>query len=218
MKTTEELTIFAAHRISEQQFRLILQRYRSPALAEADELINICDEYGIDRAVALAFFVKESSCGTAGIAARTKNWGNLRRGKRQVASTEHPFAVYKTWADGLRDFCELLKRYAAKGKKTVEQVIPTYAPASDGNRPERYIATVRRLIRRWQQEDGPPLPARMRVTARIGLRIRSAPTVSAAILNVLPFGAEVTAVEKKEGWYRLEQGGWIFAGWVEPAT
>ncbi len=217
MKTTEELPIFAPHRISEQQFKLILQRYRSPALEEVDELLAVCDEYGIDRAVALAFFVKESSCGTAGVAARTKNWGNLRRGKRQIASTDHPFAVYERWVDGLRDFCELLKRYKAKGKTTVEQVVPLYAPASDGNRPDSYITTTRRLVRRWQQEDKPPLPARMRVTARIGLRIRAAPTVSATIIGALPFGAEVTLVEKREGWYRLEQGGWVFGGWIEPA-
>lgn len=159
MKQSTELLIVHPHRISAEQFKLVLQRYRSPALAEADELLKICDEVGIDRAVALAFFVKESSCGTAGVATRTKNWGNLRKGKRQVAKTNHPFAVYKSWADGLRDFCDLLWRYHQRGLTTIEQIVPVYAPASDGNRPDTYIATVRRLIQRWQREDGPPLPA-----------------------------------------------------------
>ena len=147
--------IFAPHSISAETFRRVLRAARSPAFVETDALLAALDAWGADRGIALAFFAKESSYGQRGVAVRTRNWGNLRRGKRMVAQTPHPFAVYARWADGLNDWCELLKEHYCKrrGLCRLRQILPRYAPPSDGNNPERYADFVVALVRRWQREE-----------------------------------------------------------------
>jgi hypothetical protein len=90
-----------------------------------------------------------------GVAARTRNWSNLRRGKQMIGQTPHPFAVYARWVDGLNDWCELLKEHYCKrrGLCRLRQILPRYAPSSDGNNPERYADFVVALVRRWQREE-----------------------------------------------------------------
>jgi hypothetical protein len=51
------------------------------------------------------------------------------------------------------DWCAYIKRrYIDRGLLTVEQAIPIYAPSSDHNAPDRYIAAVRASVAQWQQE------------------------------------------------------------------
>jgi len=147
--------IFAPHSISAATFRRVLRSARSPAFVETDALLKALDEWGADRSIALAFFAKESSYGLRGVAVRTRNWGNLRRGRRMVTQTPHPFAVYARWTDGLNDWCELLKEQYCKrrGLCRLRQILPRYAPSSDGNNPERYADFVVALVRRWQNEE-----------------------------------------------------------------
>lgn len=163
------LTFRAAPRISRQVFARILQRGTgngpSPAAPLADELYEIIAGYGLDPAVALAFFAHESSLGTTGItsSASTYSWGGTRAafnpqrsvGKVMVASK--PFVRYASWQDGLRDWCELILRgYVAKGLDTVEKAVPIYAPSSDNNVPSAYIDSVRRMVAIWQGRDPDP--------------------------------------------------------------
>ena len=147
--------IFAPHSIRAETFRRVLRTARSPAFFEVEALLATLDYWGADRAIALAFFAKESSYGLRGVAVRTRNWGNLRRGKRMIGQTPHPFAVYANWTDSLNDWCELLKEHYCKrrGLCRLRQVLPRYAPSSDGNNPERYADFVVAIIRRWQREE-----------------------------------------------------------------
>src|SRR6266508_4521393 len=155
-----ELLFVAAPRMSGESFARVLARGNSPAASAAAELYAIImgshegSPYGLDPAIALAFFGHESTYGRYGVANRSLNWGNLRRGSRAY-KVESGFGFYHAWADSLRDWCELISsRYVARGLSTVEQAIPVYAPSSDGNAPARYIAFVRRLVAGWEAAEG----------------------------------------------------------------
>ncbi|MBK9709723.1 MAG: glucosaminidase domain-containing protein [Kouleothrix sp.] len=142
----------SAPRISQRSFARILVRAQSPAAADGPRLYDLVASYGLDPAIALAFFAHESSYGRRGVAARSLNWGNLRRGPRAYA-IRGGFGYYHSWADSLQDWCELiLNRYARRGLTTVETAIPVYAPSSDHNAPQRYIAAVRALVEQWMRE------------------------------------------------------------------
>lgn len=152
------LTIRSEPRISFDRFQRLLDG--SPALPEARACYDTCVQAGLDPAVALAFFLHESSMGREGVAARFKNWGNLRRGRRgQVRQTSGgPFVAYPTWVAGLADWCDLIngRIYAGAGRVTVDQVVPVYAPSSDHNRPAHYIAAVTAAVEEWTRYDAHP--------------------------------------------------------------
>ena len=166
-----QLTFVAKPRISADMFAYVLQRGigagPSPAAPYAYELYNIITSYGLDPAVALAFFAHESQLCKTGVCISndTKGWGAQRaayRSSRAIGYAPGPFVRYRTWQDGLRDWCELiLYGYVGRGLDTVEKAIPVYAPTSDGNVPTSYIATVRRLVANWQGRPivaAPPAP------------------------------------------------------------
>ena len=77
--------------------------------------------------------------------------------RRERAIGTHPqrFAIYATWQDSLRDWCERInERYIReRGLDTVEKAIPVYAPASDGNLPQSYIDFVTEHVADWIAED-----------------------------------------------------------------
>jgi hypothetical protein len=146
-------TLFlAGDSISKEMFRYVLQQAKSPAFAEIDNILSILERWNADRGIALGFFAVESSFGRKGIAVETKNWGNLRRGRRMIRQTKHPFAVYANWADSVEDWCELLSVVYCQRLKlcTLREILQRYAPSSDGNNPRRYADTVLRLVRMWQ--------------------------------------------------------------------
>jgi hypothetical protein len=159
----ESLTFRSPPRISRATFAAVLQRGNgagpSPAAPYADELYDIVVGYGLDPAVALAFFAIESQMGNTGVTAAydLKNWGGTRRATnpRYAAATVQfsggSFVRYNSWQDGLRDWCELIiVRYINRGLDTVEKAIPVYAPSFDGNIPDAYISSVYRSVSAWQ--------------------------------------------------------------------
>lgn len=173
---SESLTFQAPPRISRQSFARIMERGTgggtSPAAAHADELYTIITEYGLDPAVALAFFAHESQLCTTGVCQvyDTKSWGALRAAYKRsraidvVKVSSGSFVRYGTWQDGLRDWCELIiNRYIARGMDTVAEAVPVYAPESDGNVPTSYINAIHRTVALWQGRDpGPPVVAALR--------------------------------------------------------
>lgn len=154
------ITVAARPRIADDVFIAVLERHQSPAAPAAASCYAACVARGVDPAVALAFFKHESSYGKAGKAVTTRNWGNLRSGRRaykvaQVGNAGGPFAWYHSWVESIADFCDLLLGpiYAGKGRHTVAQIIPVYAPSSDNNRPAHYIADVERAVALWAKAD-----------------------------------------------------------------
>lgn len=128
-----------------------LARHPSPASSEARAIWDVLATRRVDPAVALGFFHHESGCGTAGRAVSTRSWGNLRY-RPEYAALAYPvrdadgFAGYPTWTVGALHFAEhLLGRDGTdfyRGLVTVEQIVPKWAPAADGNAPRAYTLAV----------------------------------------------------------------------------
>jgi hypothetical protein len=163
------LTFRSAPRISRTQWRAILTSRGSPVAPVADECYNIVVAAGLDPAVALAFFAKESTFGTAGVSVEAKNWGNVRTPQRpelacgRVTSRRGhgEYVAYRTWQDGLMDWCARIneKYIDGWGLTTIEAALPKYAPASDNNDTALYIRQVCDWVARWQREDPDPTHA-----------------------------------------------------------
>jgi hypothetical protein len=112
-------------------------------------------EYGINPAIALAIFIKESSAGTAGASVRCKNVGNIVATRATSpywdGTRSGRWRKYQTWEQGLGDVFLLLYRYkTVYGRETVAQTVARWAPSSDGNDVRGYINTVVRLVAQWE--------------------------------------------------------------------
>jgi flagellum-specific peptidoglycan hydrolase FlgJ len=141
--------------ISEAVFTLALQHRQSPVSGMAEEAHDVCVQWGMNPAIALAFFIHESGAGTQGIARLTQNWGNLREGKRAHHHASG-FAWYSNFLSSLDDFCDLLlgPLYAGSGLLHVSEVTPRYAPSSDQNDPAAYAVAVNQMVATWQTLSG----------------------------------------------------------------
>lgn len=216
------LHFISAPRMGAASFARVLLRAQSPAADDVANLYAIICLYNLDPAIALAMFCHESTYGKFGIASRSRNWGNLRRGARAYKS-ESGFGFYHAWADSLRDWCELInRRYVARGLATVEAAIPVYAPSSDGNAPARYIAQVRQLVAAWEASEraqaglGPGYtnpPVQSRVVAVNGARVRAQPAFGDNVVGSKRKGAAVGGVlvegavyQGSTTWLKLRDG------------
>lgn len=128
----------------------VLQGYNSPAVGAADTMYKLGLEYGIDPAFCLAFFINESTAGTAGVARTTKSVGNIRT--TAGYQDYQGYRKYASWEEGIEDWYQLIRDlYIAEWElTTVDTIIPVYAPSSDGNNPDHYIATVKKLVTGWR--------------------------------------------------------------------
>jgi len=149
--------------LSRERFASVLaEPPASPVTDDAGRCYDLCLSYGVNPAVALAVFVKESNRGTLGLARQTLSWGNQRRAWRperasSVAQTQWgPFAMYGSWEESLADWCELLlgDLYKDEGRTTVRSVLPKYAPAFENNT-ALYIAQTVQRVTAWQAEPAP---------------------------------------------------------------
>ncbi len=131
--------------------RKVLQSYNSPATGAAEAMYKLGIEYGIDPAFCLAFFIHESTAGTKGVARMTKSVGNIR--VTPGYQDYQGFRKYDTWEQGIEDWYQLIRDlYIGEwGLVTLDQIIPVYAPSSDGNNVEGYISTVKQLVSSWRK-------------------------------------------------------------------
>lgn len=148
--------------ISAEKIDEILRYYKSPAVGVGKELYALGVKYGIDPAIALGFFIVESTAGKHGRAARNNSWGNIKG--TGPAGTDGTFRKYNTFAEGAEDWFKLIKyQYVATepnefyrrkpfGAQTLREVIRRYAPGSDGNNEGGYIGTVISLRQKWARE------------------------------------------------------------------
>jgi hypothetical protein len=108
----------------------ILSNAGSPASGTGQTFYNDSQQYGIDDAVALAFFHHESTYGLYGAANQTHSIGNI------VCTAGYScigrFRAYGTWSQGIDDWYQLIKNVYVDSWhcSTVEAVIPHYAPNS----------------------------------------------------------------------------------------
>lgn len=127
----------------------VLTAYNSPAAGMGQELYDLGVKYGIDPAFALAFFMHESTFGTAGMARTTLSLGNLRC--IPSVPCNNGYAQFSSWEQGFEAWYKLIRNlYVAQwGLDTVDQIIPTYAPSSDHNNVNGYIAALKHSIDTW---------------------------------------------------------------------
>jgi hypothetical protein len=131
----------------------VLTTYKSPAAGKGQALYDLGVQYGIDPAFALAFFLHESSFGTAGEATKTLSLGNLRciPNFACVDQNRGGYAAFATWEDGFKAWYELIRNYyvAQRGLTTVDKIIPIYAPTADNNDEAAYIASLKHALDTW---------------------------------------------------------------------
>src|SRR5262249_47487412 len=143
-----DMTVTGAPTITPEKIDKVLAQYHSPAAGLGQYIYDEGVKNGINPAVALAFFIQESSCGTAGVAARTHSWGNIK-GSGPAGSISG-FRAYHDYKEGVSDWYHLIKdKYLAPpqqggfGCETLSQIIRHYAPSSDGNNERAYVANVK---------------------------------------------------------------------------
>ncbi len=128
----------------------VLVAANSRAAGTGQALYDLSVKYGIDDAYALAFFEHESTFGTTGVARATLSLGNIRcsEGYQCIEG----FRAYQTWQEGYEDWYKLIRDlYIGQwGLRTVEQIVPKYAPSSDGNDVAGYIAAVEKAVSMWR--------------------------------------------------------------------
>lgn len=71
---------------------------------------------------------------------------------------------------------------------------------------EGYIYSVNAYIEDGQIE---PITKVMKVTAKIGLNVRTGPSTDYSIITALPYDTEVTVFEESNGWSRIGDGQWV---------
>lgn len=150
LPTTGDYSVTAPPSTSVAQIERVLKEYGSPAVGHGQELYDLGVRYGIDPAYALAFFVHESGCGTQGVARSTKSLGNIRW--TEGFDNYQGYRSYPDWASGMEDWYKLISNLYIGGwnLRTVDQIIPVYAPWGDNNHPPTYIASVKKLVDSWR--------------------------------------------------------------------
>jgi hypothetical protein len=152
--TSPDYPVLGRPRISLPGFAAVLRSNGSPAAAEASAEYNAIAAAGVDPAVALAIFRKESTFGKFGRANRNRSWGNIRGGTAYPLDDSR-FRIYPSWTAGAADIGRLLAIYGANriraGTKTdTVQTLPyVWAPSSDGNAPDAYGDSLARWIGEW---------------------------------------------------------------------
>lgn len=145
-----EYNLVAPPSTSVRQIESVLTQYGSPAAGQGQVLYDLGVQYGIDPAYALAFFVHESGCGTKGVARFTNSLGNIRW--TEGFENYEGYRKYSSWADGFEDWYKLITDLYINGwnLRTVDAIIPVYAPSADRNNPPVYIANVKSLVDSWR--------------------------------------------------------------------
>lgn len=130
----------------------VLCSAQSPACGTGRDLYRAGLASGIDPAYALAFFQHESTYGRAGVARITLSLGNIRctPGTPGYACRDG-YRSYTSWQAGYADWYRLILAYVRAGKHTIEQIVPTYAPASENN-VTAYVRAVLGSVATWRAE------------------------------------------------------------------
>jgi hypothetical protein len=145
-----DYTVLGPPSLSVGQIEAVLREYGSPAVGLGQALYDLGIRYGIDPAYALAFFVHESACGTKGVARSTKSVGNIRW--TEGYDNYEGYRSYRSWEAGMDDWYKLITELYINGwnLRTVDQIVPVYAPWGDNNHPPTYIASVKAMVDSWR--------------------------------------------------------------------
>jgi hypothetical protein len=122
----------------------------SPACHTGEALYEQGVQYHIDPVYALAFFQEESFFGRLGVARFTHSLGNIRC--TSGYDCRDGYRTYARWSAGYEDWYRLISYYVdTLHLRTVEQIIPTYAPSSE-NDVAAYITAVEHAVDAWHSQ------------------------------------------------------------------
>ncbi len=148
-------TVLGPPSVSAAFINRVLAAYHSPAAGLGQALYDDGVRTGIDPVYALAFFLHESSFGTTGEAQKTLALGNERciPDRSCVDLDRGGYAQMQSWEDGFAHWYSLLLMLYVKEwhRVTIEQIIPKYAPGSDGNDEAAYIAAIEHAVATWRR-------------------------------------------------------------------
>lgn len=140
----------------------VLAQYNSPANGTGEIWMQFGQQYGIDPAYALAFFIHESSAGTNPGWAGMKPDGSTTHNVGNIICAGYPtcfgrFRDYGSWEEGIEDWYHLIsKEYIGdRQAHTVEQIIPIYAPSIENNVPA-YVGAVTNMVNEWRSSGVAP--------------------------------------------------------------
>lgn len=145
--------------LTDERISQILTAANSPAKDAYAAFNRYAIQYGIRSDVALAFFNKESTYGTAGVAVETKSIGNVKYSGRCIGKKMTVNGVdwcgHDTWEQGIQDWFDLIKNiYVGQTfkVKTVETIVPIYCPAGppDYCDVQGYIKNIRDYVSGYQ--------------------------------------------------------------------
>lgn len=153
----DDLTLACPAQLSAAQLDAILAGYGSPAVGTGQAWIAEGARAGINPEIAVAFFVHESTAGTAPGWAGWKPDGTNTHNVGNLICTpgwqcHGRFRDYPTWEAGIADWYRLIavEYRDGRGHRTVDDVIPVYAPSFE-NDVNGYIGAVRALVAQWRQ-------------------------------------------------------------------
>lgn len=154
----DDLTLACPAQLSAAQLDAILAGYGSPAVGTGQAWIAEGARVGVNPEIALAFFVHESSAATAPGWAGWKNDGSSTHNVGNIICAGYPtcwgrFRDYASWEAGIADWYRLIavEYIAGRGHRTVDDVIPVYAPSFE-NDVSGYIGAVRALVAQWRTQ------------------------------------------------------------------
>lgn len=125
---------------------------------ESDYIYGVCERFNVDAAAVLGIWAHEQGLpyGSSALGKLTRNPFNMRAPagdwrwvvNKPGSSPPQPFYAYESWQIGLTYAVLHLKNFygAYKHLYTLEEVIPVFAPTSDGNDPVAYIEAVKRIM------------------------------------------------------------------------
>lgn len=129
----------------------VLVTYHSPAAGKGQALYRDGIMYGIDPVFALAFFLHESTFGTAGVARVTRSLGNIRC-TPGFPSCYQGYRAYASWERGFLAWYRLIRYVyvASWGLTTVDRILPVYAPTRENNG-RAFITVVKHAVATWRR-------------------------------------------------------------------
>lgn len=145
--------------LSAETIDRILKKNNSPAVGSGIYFVKYGIEYGVDPAFALAFFQQESSFGKAGVARTTKGIGNIVYTSNALPEFKHStdrawsgYYTYEASIKGWYNYMTTSKHYFPKGKFTIDEILPIYAPKKENNT-TAYIQNVKNMVIKYRAEE-----------------------------------------------------------------
>jgi hypothetical protein len=157
----DDMSLRHPQSLSPVEIDAILAEYGSPAGGTGKLFYDLGVEYDIDAAYAVAFFIHESTAGTAQTWAGLKPGGATTHNIGNIICAGYPtcygrFRDYPSWEAGIQDWYRLIDVEYIKGRghQTVADVIPVYAPKFE-NDVGRYTNVIEETVAGWRKAKAP---------------------------------------------------------------